>query len=89
MDGGPFTTQHDAGLAVAVQLGAAGFDDAEEVGRGGFGVVYRCTQVALDRVVAVKVLTAELEENRERFLREQRAMGRLTGHPNSGRAPGG
>ena len=82
MDGGPFTTQHDAGLAVAVQLGAAGFDDAEEVGRGGFGVVYRCTQVALDRVVAVKVLTAELEENRERFLREQRAMGRLTGHPN-------
>ena len=32
---------------------------------------------------AVKVLTAELdEENRARFFREQRAMGRLTGHPN-------
>jgi non-specific serine/threonine protein kinase len=39
---------------------------------------YRCTQVGLDRTVAVKVLTAELDENRERFLREQRAMGRLT-----------
>jgi len=32
--------------------------------------------------VAIKVLTAELDENRDRFLREQRAMGRLTGHPN-------
>ena len=30
----------------------------------------------------MKVLTADLEENRERFLREQRAMGLLTGHPN-------
>ena len=65
------------------RLRAAGFDDAEEIGRGGFGVVYRCTQVGLDRTVAVKVLTAELdEENRARFFREQRAMGRLTGHPN-------
>lgn len=31
---------------------------------------------------AVKVLTAALDaENLERFLREQRAMGRLSGHP--------
>jgi serine/threonine protein kinase len=36
----------------------------------------------LDRTVAVKVLTAEFDKNRQRFLREQRAMGRLTGHPN-------
>src|SRR5262249_59262702 len=49
---------------------------------GGFGIVYRCCQAGLDRAVAVKVLTAELDQNRERFLREQRAMGRLTGHPN-------
>ncbi|MFC9357416.1 protein kinase [Rhodococcus sp. NPDC057014] len=34
-------------------------------------------------MVAVKVLDADLDdENRSRFLREQRAMGRLTGHPN-------
>lgn len=82
MDSDPLTTQRDAGLAVAAELGAAGFDDAEEIGRGGFGIVYRCTQVTLDRVVAVKVLTTEPDENRERFWREQRAMGRLTGHPN-------
>ena len=82
MESDPFTTQRDVGPAVASELGAAGFDDAEEIGRGGFGIVYRCTQVALDRVVAVKVLTAEPDEDKERFLREQRAMGRLTGHPN-------
>ncbi|MFE3054228.1 protein kinase [Nocardia sp. NPDC059239] len=78
----PFETQRDAGLDVVTELRAAGFDDADEIGRGGFGAVYRCIQVAADRTVAVKVLTGELEENRERFFREQRAMGRLTGHPN-------
>ena len=81
-DADPFTTQRDVGLAVASELHAAGFDEAEEIGRGGFGIVYRCVQVGLDRAVAVKVLTAHLDENRERFVREQRAMGRLTGHPN-------
>ncbi|WP_232329562.1 protein kinase domain-containing protein [Nocardia violaceofusca] len=70
-------------MPVSVELSASGFEDAEEIGRGGFGVVYRCTQVALDRTVAVKVLTAELDDdNQTRFLREQKAMGRLTGHPN-------
>jgi serine/threonine-protein kinase PknK len=82
MKNDPYQTQRDVGPAVVSELSAAGFDDAEEIGRGGFGIVYRCTQVALDRTVAVKVLTADLDENRERFLREQRAMGRLTGHPN-------
>ena len=77
-----FETQRDVGPAVVSELRAAGFADAEEIGRGGFGIVYRCTQAALDRAVAVKVLTTDLDENRERFLREQRAMGRLTGHPN-------
>jgi non-specific serine/threonine protein kinase len=82
MDNDPLKTQRDVGSAVVSELSAAGFDDAEEIGRGGFGIVFRCTQAALDRMVAVKVLTAELEQNRERFLREQRAMGVLTGHPN-------
>ena len=44
--------------------------------------MYRCRQRALDRVVAVKVLTADLEpDNLERFVREQVAMGKLSGHP--------
>jgi non-specific serine/threonine protein kinase len=82
MDSDPFQTQRDVGSAIVAELSAAGFADAEEIGRGGFGIVFQCHQVALDRTVAVKVLTAELHEDRERFLREQRAMGRLTGHPN-------
>ncbi|MGW4773488.1 protein kinase domain-containing protein [Nocardia sp. NPDC004278] len=78
----PSKTQRDVIPAVTAELADAGFTAAEEIGRGGFGVVYRCDQVALDRTVAVKVLTAALdEENRERFVREQRAMGRLTGQP--------
>ncbi|MHA4852896.1 protein kinase domain-containing protein [Rhodococcus sp. MSC1_016] len=79
----PFETQRDAVGPVTSELEAAGFEDAHEIGRGGFGVVFRCRQADLDRTVAVKILTSDLdEENRERFLREQRAMGRLTGHPN-------
>ena len=79
----PFATQRYAAGSVAADLAASGFDDVKEIGRGGFGVVYRCTQSSLDRTVVVKVLTADLDEvNRVRFFREQRAAGRLTGHPN-------
>ena len=74
--------EHEADSGVAAGLAAAGFVQAQEVGRGGFGVVYRCKQARLDRVVAVKVLAAGLGEDRARFVREQQAMGRLTGHPN-------
>src|SRR5271155_78197 len=68
---------------IPAELRDAGFEDVAEIGRGGFGVVYRCAQPRLDRTVAVKVLTADLEQdNLDRFLREQHAMGRLSGHPN-------
>ncbi|MGW4770504.1 protein kinase domain-containing protein [Nocardia sp. NPDC004278] len=79
----PLSTQRDLTSGFAAELDAAGFIDAVEIGRGGFGVVYRCAQPALDRTVAIKVLTADLEsENLERFVREQLAMGKLSGHPN-------
>jgi serine/threonine protein kinase/N-acetylneuraminic acid mutarotase len=68
---------------IVAELAAAGFEDAVEVGRGGAGVVYRCTQTALARSVAVKVLASEFDkDDRERFLREGLAMGGLSGHPN-------
>lgn len=79
----PLATQYSVVDDVAQELVAAGLTEPEEIGRGGFGVVYRCRQEALDRDVAVKVLTADLDdENVERFCREQHAMGRLSGHPN-------
>lgn len=78
----PLPTQRDLPGGIAAELAAAGFDEPEQIGRGGFGVVYRCTQPALDRTVAVKVLTADLQpDNLERFVREQVAMGKLSGHP--------
>ena len=79
----PLATQRESvSKTLATELSAVGLEDAREIGHGGFGVVYRCAQPELDRTVAVKVLTAALDaENLERFLREQRAMGRLSGHP--------
>ena len=68
---------------IAAELVAAGFVDAVEVGRGGAGIVYRCHQTSLARSVAIKVLMSDLDQdNRERFLREGLAMGKLSGHPN-------
>jgi DNA-binding beta-propeller fold protein YncE/predicted Ser/Thr protein kinase len=54
------------------------------IARGGMGVVYRATHLALDRPVALKVIAHELAEKddfRERFLRESRLAARLD-HPN-------
>ena len=79
----PSAGRCDLTPAIAAELAAAGLDDAAEVGVGGFGAVYRCQQRSLERTVAVKVLTTDLDpDNVERFLREQRAMGKLCGHPN-------
>lgn len=66
-------TQRDLRFDVVAELAAAGLDDAREIGRGGFGVVYRCLEHPLDRAVAVKVLDSDADEDeRARFLREQR-----------------
>lgn len=79
----PLTTQRDVAPDIAGELRASGFDEPVIIGRGGFGVVYCCAQPALDRTVAVKVLTDHFDPaSVERFMREQRAMGRLSGHPN-------
>jgi serine/threonine-protein kinase PknK len=67
----PHATQQDQVLGIAAVLREAGFDDVEEIGRGGFGLVFRCQQPLLDRKVAVKVLSADLHvDNLDRFLRE-------------------
>jgi non-specific serine/threonine protein kinase len=56
---------------------------ADEIGRGGMGVIYRAHDTLLDRAVALKVLTDESlgAEGRERLRREAQAAARLS-HPN-------
>jgi DNA-binding NarL/FixJ family response regulator len=79
----PPATRCEMTPTITAELAAAGFEDAQEIGAGGFGAVYRCQQPSLERTVAVKVLTTDLDaDNLDRFLREQRAMGKLCGHPN-------
>ena len=55
----------------------------ELVARGGMGLVYRATDVQLERRVALKVLTPELSEDesfRGRFVRESR-LAAAVDHP--------
>jgi DNA-binding beta-propeller fold protein YncE/predicted Ser/Thr protein kinase len=62
----------------------AGYRVEAVAGRGGMGVVYRATQLGLDRPVALKVVAAGLLDDpriRERFLRESRAAAAIE-HPN-------
>ena len=56
----------------------------EELGRGGFAVVYKARDVELDRIVALKVLRPALSDDPDfvaRFKQEARAAARLS-HPN-------
>ena len=59
------------------------YEILDKLGEGAMGVVYRAQDAALGRVVALKMLSAELggeEELHQRFQREAEAIGRLS-HP--------
>src|SRR5437763_14179813 len=62
----------------------AGYKIEALAGRGGMGVVFRAEHMHLGRIVALKVLTADLAGNRsfrQRFVREAQTAARLD-HPN-------
>ncbi|GLY17020.1 hypothetical protein Kisp01_40350 [Kineosporia sp. NBRC 101677] len=56
----------------------------EAVASGGFSVIYRAFQPALNRTVAVKIMSADGVDrrDRERFSREMGLTGKLGTHPN-------
>src|SRR5262245_29938843 len=61
-----------------------GYEIVHLLGRGGMGAVYKARQVHLDRVVALKMIRADLgvgEPERARFRTEAEAAARLQ-HPN-------
>ena len=61
-----------------------GYRIDELISRGGMGAVYRATNVALNRIYALKVIAPELtgdDQFRERFKREMRIAASLQ-HPN-------
>src|SRR4051812_27179599 len=58
----------------------AGYRVEGIIGRGGMGVVYRATQLALERPVALKLIAPDLAEDesfRERFKRESRTAAQI------------
>lgn len=68
-------------LAIGTVVGGVRID--AESGRGGMGVVYRGTQLALNRTVALKLVRNDLADNvefRERFTRESQIAASLD-HP--------
>jgi serine/threonine-protein kinase len=76
-DGGSRTT--DGGSLPAI----AGYQILSKLGQGGMGVVYKARQVALDRLVALKMILAgqAFGMTLARFQREAEAVARMQ-HPN-------
>jgi len=70
---------------LAFQAALAGrYSIDRELGRGGMGIVFLAREVALDRMVALKLLPSDVAAQpgvRERFLKEARTAARLS-HPN-------
>ena len=78
-------TEHISAEVLALQEVLAGrYSIERELGRGGMGIVLLARDVALDRLVALKLLPQTValdDEARARFLREARTSAGLS-HPN-------
>jgi serine/threonine protein kinase len=72
------------GASDSPTLDVPGCTDLVEIGRGGNAVVYRARQESFDRDVAVKVISRDAlsGDTAARFVRECRAIGALSWHPN-------
>ena len=70
-------------MAETGAIAVPGYEVSGVLGQGGFGIVYRARQLAVEREVALKVDNRVLvsERDRRRFMREVTAAGALSGHP--------
>jgi serine/threonine-protein kinase len=72
-------------MSVSTGLLPERYANAEQIGRGGMGEIFRATDTALGRAVAIKVLDDRYAQDfavRQRFTREALAVARLSGNPN-------
>lgn len=81
----PNSPSHPAPEFLPLQTALAGrFSIEREIGRGGMGIVFLAREVALDRMVALKLLPPDMAARpglKERFLQEARTAAGLS-HPN-------
>ena len=79
--GGAASDDEQASNLIGTTIGT--YELLEELGRGGWGVVYKAWQTSLERLVAVKVILNDefaSETDRHRFANEARVLARLA-HP--------
>ncbi len=82
--GPPADSAQEATARHRSSFGSRGFRLLEMIGKGGMGVVYKAVQYPLQRIVAIKVMRRDLEQDPRhvrRFFREARAAARIE-HPN-------
>ncbi len=80
LDDSPVVSQAKAEAVIDIP----GYEIIGKIAEGGMGAVYKAKQTSMDRLVALKVLLSKYAaeaDGRERFLREARAVAKLS-HPN-------